>query len=115
MNNLDKNVIINFDDGRKDVYFNAYPIMKKYDLVCSIYLITGTLDNSFIPKTGFASGKRKFLNKDEIDKMKIMGYEFSSHSNNHSNDKCMILKSIDYLIKMACLLILSHFLLLGQK
>lgn len=99
MNNLDKNVIINFDDGREDVYLNAYPIMRKYDLVCSIYLITGTLDNSFAPKTGFASGKRKFLNKKEIDEMKKMGYEFSSHSNNHSNDKDMISKSINYLKK----------------
>ena len=92
--NIDKNIIIAFDDGRKDVYDNAYKIMKKYSLVGSFYVITGSLDDSYIPKTGFKSGKKKFVTLENLLEMKKNGFEISSHSNNHTNDYDMIESSI---------------------
>ncbi len=39
-----KPIILTFDDGYKDVYTNAFPILKKYNLKANIYIISGWLD-----------------------------------------------------------------------
>ncbi|HEY3426639.1 MAG TPA: polysaccharide deacetylase family protein, partial [Negativicutes bacterium] len=36
----DKPVLITFDDGYRDNYMNAYPIMKKYGFTGTVFLIT---------------------------------------------------------------------------
>ena len=38
--NYDKPIIITFDDGYDNVYNNAFPIMKKYNIKSDLYLIT---------------------------------------------------------------------------
>ena len=39
-------VLITFDDGYMDNYTNAYPILKKYGLKATIFVITGFLDRT---------------------------------------------------------------------
>ena len=39
-----KSVLITFDDGFKDNYINAYPVLKKHDFYATIFLITGNID-----------------------------------------------------------------------
>lgn len=42
--NVDKPIIITFDDGYKDVYTNAFPILKKYNLKANVYMISGWIN-----------------------------------------------------------------------
>jgi len=37
----EKPVILSFDDGYEDNYTNAYPILKKYNLKATIFIVTG--------------------------------------------------------------------------
>lgn len=95
--NGERNVILAFDDGRKDIYNIAFPIMKKNNIIGSLYIITGTLNNSYTPIKGFASGKRQFISLENILEMEKEGFEISSHSCNHSNEYSMIKESLDFL------------------
>ena len=39
-----KSVLITFDDGFKDNYINAYPVLKKHKFHATIFLITGNME-----------------------------------------------------------------------
>jgi peptidoglycan/xylan/chitin deacetylase (PgdA/CDA1 family) len=43
-----KFIHITFDDGFEDIYQNAFPILKKYDIPFTIYLSTDIIDNQAI-------------------------------------------------------------------
>lgn len=67
-----KSVMITFDDGMKDVYKYAYPIIQKYNIKASVYLIGSYTDK-----------KEKFLTSDMIRKMKQSNLiSFQIHSYN---------------------------------
>ncbi len=40
-NKYEKPIIITFDDGYQDVYTNAFPILKKYNIKANVYMISG--------------------------------------------------------------------------
>lgn len=42
---LERVAVITFDDGFKDLYQNAYPILKKYDIPFTLFLITSNVDS----------------------------------------------------------------------
>lgn len=44
-----RSVIITFDDGYKDNYTNAFPILQKYGAFATFFLTTGFLDGSNVP------------------------------------------------------------------
>ncbi len=41
---LSKKVVLTFDDGYRDFYTNAFPLLKKYHVKCTIYLINHKLN-----------------------------------------------------------------------
>jgi peptidoglycan/xylan/chitin deacetylase (PgdA/CDA1 family) len=66
-------IILTFDDGWRGVYSDAYPILKKYDLKFTTYLISSYLDRN--------SG---YLTKDEIREMLQSGLlEIGNHTATH--------------------------------
>lgn len=67
-----KSVVITFDDGYTDNYINAYPILKKYKLNATIFLITDGTDNG-----------TAYVNSSQIKEMSQNGIDFESHTTNH--------------------------------
>lgn len=68
----DKPIMITFDDGYIDNYECAYPIMKKYGMTGTIFVITSFVDSP------------QYLSWRQIDTMRRDGIEFGSHTVHHN-------------------------------
>ena len=66
-----KSILITFDDGYMDNYDNAFPILKDFNMVATIFCITSNLDGSY------------YLSKDAINEMSNYGIDIESHTVNH--------------------------------
>jgi len=60
--------VISFDDGRKDSYTRIFPILKKYGVVATFYVITDLL------------GKPAYMTWEQADELYRGGHEIGSHS-----------------------------------
>ncbi len=64
-------VVITFDDGKRDNYSEAFPVLKKYDMPVTIFVITQWV------------GHNAFLTWDQIREMSESGIDFGSHTQHH--------------------------------
>ncbi len=68
-----KPIILTFDDAYVDFYFNAYPILLKYNLLSTVFVPTNLV------------GKPAYMNWDQITQLNSTGrVNFLAHSQNHS-------------------------------
>lgn len=87
---LGRPLVITFDDGYRDNYTNAYPILKRYGFSALIFLTTEYIgsDKLFqspehIKRYGGKEEDYRFLNWEEIKEMRDNGIEFGSHTISH--------------------------------
>lgn len=67
-----KPVVLTFDDGYGDFYSDVYPILKKYNVPATEYVISGVLD------------KRNYMTTDEVVDIKKSGLvEIGAHTVHH--------------------------------
>lgn len=67
-----KSILITFDDGYKDNYTNGLPIMKRYKMKGTIFVITSTIDKS-----------KPFITSEEIKEFYNNNFDIESHTVNH--------------------------------
>ncbi len=82
--NKKKQIIITFDDGYKDVFVNALPILKKYEFKATCFFVTNLIgqDNSWdIKNKNFL--KKEIMNFNDINQWISSGMHIGSHSHNH--------------------------------
>jgi peptidoglycan/xylan/chitin deacetylase (PgdA/CDA1 family) len=80
-----KPAIITFDDGYKDNYTFAFPILKKYGFKGIIFLVTKYIGDSNLWDKAKGEPITPLLSWSEILEMKEYGIEFGSHGYTHSN------------------------------
>ena len=80
-----KPVILTFDDGFKDQYTNAYPVLKRYGFVGSFFIITRFADE----------GREEHMSWTEVESLHANGMEIGSHSYTHPSLRG---KSFDYIV-----------------
>lgn len=68
-----KRAVLTFDDGYADFYSNAYPVLKKYNVKATIFVIINRID---------VAG---YLSASQIQELSAGGIEIGSHSVNHPN------------------------------
>lgn len=67
-----KTVVITFDDGHKDNFTYAFPVLKKYNFPATVFLVTSKIDKD-----------PNYLNWDNIREMHKNGIDFGCHTRNH--------------------------------
>jgi len=74
-----KPVVFTFDDGYKDVFINAVPILKKYGFTGSFGIIT--------KNPGTTQGTNVYASWNDIKNAQNLGNEIVSHTQNHFDGK----------------------------
>jgi peptidoglycan/xylan/chitin deacetylase (PgdA/CDA1 family) len=76
----DNAALISFDDGYLDNFTNAYPLLLKYQIPFSVFLVA-----DYIGKTVVHDQKQQqFLSTDQLKTMQALA-EYGCHSNRHKN------------------------------
>ncbi len=81
----DKPIILTFDDGYLDNYTNAFPILQKYGMIGTFFVLTGPADD----------GESAYLTWDMITEMSNAGMDIQLHSREHLD---MRNRSFDWLV-----------------
>jgi peptidoglycan/xylan/chitin deacetylase (PgdA/CDA1 family) len=66
-------VVITFDDGYREVYTYAYPIMQRYGFTGTVYVIAGSI------------GVGKYMNARQLRQLARAGWEIGSHGWTHTS------------------------------
>ncbi len=81
-----RNIIITFDDGCNSLYYNAFPVLKKYGIKAVVYIVTNSIgEENVIWEQNENKNPLDILSVDQIKEMAEFGIEFGSHSMNHKH------------------------------
>ena len=69
----DKPIVLTFDDGYIDNYTNAFPLLQKYSMIGTFFVLTGPADD----------GEPTYLSWDMIQEMNNAGMDIQLHSRDH--------------------------------
>ncbi len=69
-------VCINFDDGYRDVYDNAYPVLAGYGITATAFIVTDWI--------GGAGMSGNYMDADELLTLQAAGWEIGSHGLDHT-------------------------------
>lgn len=69
----EKSVVITFDDGYRDNYTTAFPILKEFDFKATVYVISNNLENDL------------YMTKAQAKEMSDWGIDIESHTANHED------------------------------
>lgn len=74
-----------FDDGRRDNYLYAYPIMKKYGIRGTLFCTTGYIDGSWKKDESWHSAGEP-IHVEELKELGDNGWELALHGDKHTTE-----------------------------
>lgn len=75
---LEKSIVITFDDGHENNYTAMFPVIKKYNLKATVFVITSHIDKN-----------HKFMTSKQLLEMDKYGIDIESHTVNHDKLKSL--------------------------
>lgn len=75
---LKKSVVITFDDGYRDFYTTALPMLSKYGFGATVFVVSG-----FVQREREGSGPTVYMNWDQVREIHGRGIQIGSHTASH--------------------------------
>lgn len=79
----EKGVCLTFDDGWKDNFVHAFPLIRAFNAKATIYIVPSCIGQTSDRVAPEGEGPREHLSEGDIREMSAAGIEFGSHSMNH--------------------------------
>ncbi|MBN1899860.1 polysaccharide deacetylase family protein [Candidatus Sumerlaeota bacterium] len=76
-----RSIVITFDDGWRDNYTSALPVLRKYDMTATIFVIAGMI-GKWKTLSGGETGNY-IVNEEQIRELIRMGFDVQSHGMTH--------------------------------
>lgn len=80
-----KPIVLTFDDGYRDHYTNAFPLLRKYGYVGTFFVVTQFLDE----------GYEAYMTWEQVVEMSAAGMDIEAHSHSHRE---MHNQSLDFVV-----------------
>lgn len=83
-----RDIVITFDDGYRDTYYLAAPLLRKYGMNALLFIITGKIKQSQpgpVTSTWLEEGDERYLSWQEVRDLSDSG-TFDIHSHSHTHD-----------------------------
>lgn len=78
-------IAFTFDDGRRDSYTQAYPVMQRYGFAGTLFCTTGFIDGSWQKEPDWYSADEP-IRIEELHKLQEAGWELALHGDAHITD-----------------------------
>jgi peptidoglycan/xylan/chitin deacetylase (PgdA/CDA1 family) len=78
-----RGLAVTFDDGWKDNYENAFPVMLELGIRATVFLIPSCVGQVSAKALSEGESARAHLSREEVEEMSRHGVEFGSHTVNH--------------------------------
>ena len=78
-----RSILITFDDGYEDFYTYAYPILKKYGLTATVFVLAGYIGKLNTWDVRLRLKRARHLNQEQIQVLSSEGIGFGSHGMYH--------------------------------
>jgi peptidoglycan/xylan/chitin deacetylase (PgdA/CDA1 family) len=78
-----RGLAVTFDDGWKDNYLNAFPVLRELGIKATIFLISSCLGQVSAKAQSEGESAREHLSLENVLEMSAYGIEFGSHTLNH--------------------------------
>lgn len=78
-------VVLTFDDGYRNFYTQAWPLLRHRGMVATVFLVTGNLDGVNRWDQGKGEPMEPLMNRHEITELARHGIELGGHSHSHQN------------------------------
>ena len=80
-----KTVIVTFDDGYRDNFLYAAPILRKYDVPATFFVTSGYINtNRVFPWDKQSDKAHALMTWDEVRELSHMGFDIGAHTVNHT-------------------------------